>query len=54
MNAVYVAWLLLAWVVILFAARVLIADLREGHGGRSWCLDCADGRDCDCWAVADA
>lgn len=48
MTVVVIAWLLLSGVVILSAARTLIEDLREGHGGRSWCLDCADARACDC------
>lgn len=48
MSPVIVAWLLLAFVCILAAARTLIEDLREGHAGRSWCLDCADSRECDC------
>lgn len=59
MTAVYVAWLLLAWVVILYAARTLVADLREHGTGREWdacrCLDCLDGNEAACaLAVTDA
>ena len=45
MTAVYVAWLLLAGWLFTYAARVLIADLRESRGRceQSWCgcaVDC--------------
>lgn len=37
MTAVYIAWLLLSFVVILWAARTAVADLRERQReGRSW------------------
>ena len=54
-----VAWLLPSLWLLLFAARVAIADLREHGTGREWadcrCLDCLDGNEAACaLAVTDA
>lgn len=54
-RLVQVAWLLPSLWVVLYAARVAIADLREGHGGRSWCPACRDElTGCDCEIPCEA
>ena len=53
-RLVQVAWLLPALWFLLWAARVAIADLRDGPDGRSWCLDCADAVEgCDCLTAVE-
>ena len=51
-RLVQVAWLLPALWLLLYAARVAIADLREHGTGREWadcrCLDCLDGNEAAC------
>lgn len=55
-RLVQIAWLLPALWLLLYAARVAIADLRGPREGQSWqtcCLDARDGLACGCWAFKE-
>lgn len=52
MNPISVAWFLCAFVLFIYFARVLIADLRGADGGHSWTGELCD--DPKCCEVVDA